>query len=289
MRENAAIRLSVAGIMRLLHVDQTIDFCNFTMRSIQSDVGVGVQCERHILVPQHFLNDLCGHTRFHGECYPSYLPDGLDVANVVSSFDESIIDFRDIHSGNIALTFIESGSSAESNIDTENAQTSMRIINGYQCHIVKKDASISVFWTDGKRFYLLICDGTNEDEVISIAEGVRRMTVCLNAVYELFSGIQPMQTVDEASYPKETELRFSIVYYLENDGITRTIKVSFYDYSDAVGIVILDSNESSESTLFSGFVLMDHANSIAFEKIYLDRVASLRRVPNWDNNEKLIP
>lgn len=115
------------------------------------------------------------------------------------------------------------------------------------------------------------------------------MTVCLNAVYELFSGIQPMQTVDEASYPKETELRFSIVYYLENDGITRTIKVSFYDYSDAVGIVILDSNESSESTLFNGFVLMDHANSIAFEKIYLDRVASLRRVSNWDNNEKLIP
>ena len=112
---------------------------------------------------------------WHGECYPSYLPDGLDVANVVSSFDENIIDFRDIHTGNIALTFIESGSSAESNIDTENAQTSTRIINGYQCHIVKKDASISVFWTDGMRFYLLTCDGINEDEAISITEGVRRI------------------------------------------------------------------------------------------------------------------
>lgn len=112
---------------------------------------------------------------WRGECYPSYIPDNLEVAQVTSTFEHSIVDYRDSHTGSIALTFIESGPSAESNIDTENAQVSMRIINGYQCHIVKKDASISVFWTDGMRFYLLICDGINEDEAISIAEGVRRI------------------------------------------------------------------------------------------------------------------
>lgn len=112
---------------------------------------------------------------WRGECYPSCLPDNLEVAQVISTFEDNIVDYRDIHTGSIALTFIESGASTESNIDTENAQVSMRIINGYQCHIVKKDASISVFWTDGMRFYLLVCEGINEDEAISIAEGVRRI------------------------------------------------------------------------------------------------------------------
>ena len=112
---------------------------------------------------------------WRGECYPSCLPDNLEVAQVISTFEDNIVDYRDIHTGNIALTFIESGASTESNIDTENAQVSMRIINGYQCHIVKKDASISVFWTDGMRFYLLVCEGINEDEAISITEGVRRI------------------------------------------------------------------------------------------------------------------
>ena len=112
---------------------------------------------------------------WRGECYPSCLPDNLEVAQVNSTFEDNIVDYRDIHTGNIALTFIESGASTESNIDTENAQVSTRIINGYQCHIVKKDASVSVFWTDGMRFYLLVCEGINEDEAISIAEGVRRI------------------------------------------------------------------------------------------------------------------
>ena len=112
---------------------------------------------------------------WRGECYPSYIPDNLEVAQVTSTFEHSIVDYRDIRTGSIALTFIESGASTESNIDTENAQVSMRIINGYQCHIVKKDTSVSMFWTDGMRFYLLICEGINEDEAVSIAEGVRRI------------------------------------------------------------------------------------------------------------------
>lgn len=114
-------------------------------------------------------------------------------------------------------------------------------------------------------------------------------TVNLNTVYELFGNIQPMQAVDEANYPDASDLRFSIAYILDLNGASRTIQLDFYDYSDAVGITILDSDESVENTIFEGFGLMEHAYSTAFEKIYLDRVASLQRIPNWDSNDELIP
>ena len=61
----ATVGWTIARIIAVLRVNEIIDFCNFPMRSIQVDVGVGVQCEGHILVPQHLLNDLRRYTRFH--------------------------------------------------------------------------------------------------------------------------------------------------------------------------------------------------------------------------------
>lgn len=112
---------------------------------------------------------------WRGKSYPSYLPENLVVTQVLSTFADNIVDYRDIHTGSIALSFIESDSSSESNIDTENAQMSTQIINGYLCHVVKKNTAINIFWTDGTRFYLLACNNIDEAEAVTIAEGVRRI------------------------------------------------------------------------------------------------------------------
>lgn len=114
-------------------------------------------------------------------------------------------------------------------------------------------------------------------------------TVCLNTVYELFGKIQPLQAVEESDYPEASHLRFSIEYLLNRDGDMRTIKLDFYDYSDAVGITVFDSDDPSENIVFEGFGLMEHADSATLEALYLNRVASLQRVYDWENKEELVP
>ena len=64
-RKIATVGWTIARIIAVLRVNEIIDFCNFPMRSIQSDVRVGVQGQGYILVPQHLLDNLRRHTRFH--------------------------------------------------------------------------------------------------------------------------------------------------------------------------------------------------------------------------------
>lgn len=105
-------------------------------------------------------------------------------------------------------------------------------------------------------------------------------TPCLNAVSKLFRTIQPMRIIDDVSRPNEENMRFTIAYTLEHDGMFRTVELGFFDYSDVVKVAVLSSDGTPGDTVFEGFALMEREYSVAFERLYLDRVASLRRLPN---------
>jgi hypothetical protein len=73
------------------------------------------------------------------------------------------------------ITFSELGEDAYTNLDTEDAIVSSKMVNGSPALYVDKGNTISVSWAKENLYFILICEGLLEKDVLSISNSVVRI------------------------------------------------------------------------------------------------------------------
>ena len=86
--------------------------------------------------------------------YPTYIPEGYAL------FDVAVIngsgDITYINSDNDYVSFSVADSNMETNIDTENAEISYGWIHGQEAMIAEKNGSVTVVWSEGAWYYIVL-------------------------------------------------------------------------------------------------------------------------------------
>lgn len=112
---------------------------------------------------------------WEGDNYPSYIPSGLAVSSVYSYSDNCSAIYKNIETGQWQLDFAELGAGAETNLDTENATVRALMIRDYPGFLAVKGQQISLYWSDGQNYFILLTQGIDEAVAVEIAESVRRV------------------------------------------------------------------------------------------------------------------
>lgn len=112
---------------------------------------------------------------WQGSSYLSYIPDGLELVKVWGPEEMGFVEYADAQTGEIRLFFKELGSSAEGNIDTEDAELTEVFVRGMSGYMVVKKTTVSIFWTDGAHYFILTTKEMGREEALAIAESVRRI------------------------------------------------------------------------------------------------------------------
>ena len=110
-----------------------------------------------------------------GDNYPSFIPDGLVAGMVFSYPDNNSIELIDKRTGAVKGQFSEYGADTEANIDTEDAvqePVTIGLNNGF---LDKKENRVSIYWGDGRKYFVLTILDHDESTVIRIAERVVRI------------------------------------------------------------------------------------------------------------------
>lgn len=110
-----------------------------------------------------------------GENYPSFIPQGFALGAVHSNPSYSSVSYTDTTGAGRKINFSELGDSAESNLDTEDAALEPLLINGHQGTLVIKNKKISAFWEDGRHYFILITEGLDRSDFLSLATGIVRV------------------------------------------------------------------------------------------------------------------
>ncbi len=113
--------------------------------------------------------------QWQGESFPSYLPPDLYITNIVSNWSENIIQYQSSTSPVVWLNFTELGPTAVANIDTEDAHTEEITIQGRPGILSIKNQRISLCWADNTKYYMLVANGYPREQIISIADSVKRI------------------------------------------------------------------------------------------------------------------
>ena len=86
--------------------------------------------------------------------YPTYIPEGYTL------FDVAVIngsgDITYINSDNDYVSFSVADSNMETNIDTENAEILYGWIHGQEAMIAEKNGSVTVVWSEGAWYYIVL-------------------------------------------------------------------------------------------------------------------------------------
>jgi hypothetical protein len=102
---------------------------------------------------------------------PTYIPDGFRITSLSNTEHYKLISYMDGESN--ILHYSEFAGTAEINVDTENAQRVETIaVQGFDGLFVEKDGTLTVAWTDGDRFFIIVGQVT-EAEILKIADGVK--------------------------------------------------------------------------------------------------------------------
>ena len=112
---------------------------------------------------------------WQGTSYMSYVPDNYSICNILSFADYNIVEYCDTSSGQIVLEFSEIGFGVETNVDTEGANTQHILINNHDGLLFSKDSTHSLFWCDNSKYYLITLTGSTSDELIQIANSIRKI------------------------------------------------------------------------------------------------------------------
>ncbi len=110
---------------------------------------------------------------WQGDNYLSYVPEGLEVSQVIGREGFSVVQYHDRESGKIKLNFSENGPNSELNVDTEDAVTKQVMVGMHPATLIRKDEYITLYWSEGHRVFILSMTGFDEDSVIRVAIGVR--------------------------------------------------------------------------------------------------------------------
>lgn len=128
----------------------------YTRVSLQEKPGSGVE------VP----------AEWGGEYYPSYIPEGYEVDEVVDLL--GIQDILFISQVGGRFSFSELGADSGSNIDTENASIKYIMIKGNPGLLAVKEGKSVVSWADFDR-YFVVSGNLSGEEAMQIADSVVRI------------------------------------------------------------------------------------------------------------------
>lgn len=112
---------------------------------------------------------------WQGTSYMSFIPDEYELYQIISYSDYNRAEYGVAGTNKVTLKFSEFGMNIESNVDTENAKISQVDINGYTGILAIKENDCSVFWCDGRQYYLLSVRNSSSDELLTIAKGVEKI------------------------------------------------------------------------------------------------------------------
>lgn len=110
--------------------------------------------------------------QWQGTCYPSRIPAEWELFNVLSFSTYHSVEYRDRESQQIVLRFSEYEPDIEINIDTEDSivrEIALHESNGF---LVEKNGQISIYWSNGLHYYMLVVSSIGADEAIQIANSV---------------------------------------------------------------------------------------------------------------------
>lgn len=114
-------------------------------------------------------------TEWQGTSYMSYIPDQYRLYQILSFAEYHRAEYSDSFTGKVTLKYSELGMSIESNIDTEDAEIIEVDINNYIGVLTIKGSDCSVFWCDGRQYYLLSAKNSAPEELLEIARSVEKI------------------------------------------------------------------------------------------------------------------
>ena len=112
-------------------------------------------------------------TGWQGKNFPSYLPAELQVVTIHAYPDYHSISYRNTVNDAIQMDFSELGPGAETNIDTEDAAVCTVMIGNFSGFLVSKGEAISLYWSDGQHYFILLGRNIEKNTLMSVAQSVK--------------------------------------------------------------------------------------------------------------------
>jgi hypothetical protein len=110
-----------------------------------------------------------------GSYYPSKIPEGFVISQILNMVQDSTIVLSLESDKATRITFSELGEDAYTNLDTEDAVVSSKMVNGSPALFVVKGDTISVSWAMDNLYFILICEGLQKKDVLPLANSVVRI------------------------------------------------------------------------------------------------------------------
>ncbi len=170
-RDLPKIAQIAAGILLVLYITATsalavsrtarVHFMNFLINTEKkyTELSLRPSEDKFVDVP----------SEWRGEYYPSYLPDGYIVKQVLGG--DRMNDAIYVNAAGRDLQFGEYMSGVAGNVDTENAQTSFVQINGTTAFLAVKGEEVLLAWAYTDQYFLIALQGTSE-EALKIAKSL---------------------------------------------------------------------------------------------------------------------
>jgi len=112
---------------------------------------------------------------WRGSYYPSKIPNGFTVSQVEGMFGNISVSYVMDDDKSNRITLFEQGEDTYANLDTEDAVLSSKMVKGSPALFVVKGKTVSVAWAKDNLYFVLICQGLQEKDVLSIADSVVRI------------------------------------------------------------------------------------------------------------------
>lgn len=108
--------------------------------------------------------------RWTGNCYPTYIPEGFSIIQVVP--DKVMSSVLYIDPNDRKLSFELYNMAARVNIDAENARMSCVTVQGVKSTVFEKDGKVTLVFPYGEQFVILHIEGTLS-EIVAVAASIR--------------------------------------------------------------------------------------------------------------------
>jgi hypothetical protein len=110
-----------------------------------------------------------------GSFYPSKIPEGFTISQIEGMFGNAFVSYVPDDDKSNRITFLEQGEDTYANLDTEDAVLSSTMVKGSPALFVVKGKTVSVAWATDNLYFVLICQGLQEKDVLAIANSVVRI------------------------------------------------------------------------------------------------------------------
>ncbi len=109
---------------------------------------------------------------WNGNYYLTQVPTNLEIVNIQTMDQSSLVEYADSETKMIVLRFQEFDESSKINVDTEDSILSKVVINDQEGHMSIKGTTTQLFWTNGYKCFVLTSKNMSQEEVLIIAESI---------------------------------------------------------------------------------------------------------------------